>query len=654
MAKREISIVLRAKNAMAAGLAKAGESLKSFGKSAARIGKAFTVAFLAAGTAVAGFAAKAVAAYAKQESAEKLAADALRAHGEEVNNSMAMIRKHASAIQDETGAADENTIATMARLRILGVETSALGEAARATLALKSAGMEESAAIKAVAMARAGEFTMLQRYIPALRQASGEAEKARIVNDFLAKGYEQQKGQLNTVAGQWAALKGRVGDVWEEIGKAIAQNAGLVAILQRAGDAVKAFGQRISDWVAGGGITATIEIVKGAFDEMRKRIQMVIDAKVDIAVGLITAAVAALAIKIAILAKGSALLSLKMNKAAISAGIKAASLKVLGAASAGAAAKVALLKAAVVALQAAGIGAIAVGFAAIARSALQAAEASRQLSDSMAKLKHQEEQSKKKWGVGSHTLKKIRLAYESGDVETLEKLNRLYPEAMAKIKAHREALKQQAESVDEVTTAVEEQAQAFTIAAAKTEDAQDEVKDALDDTKEKVKELEQAREDAANRTAALEKERADKEKQEREKALNDEIAGLEKIKKKREELAAKRVADIIAEAKEKKDLDKELAREAKKAAELEGRVERGAKLSKGQQEWLDAFRKIQGAQKGLGKNDPIMEQLAVAKDNLLQLKNDARTMKDILGELQVANQDQKKLANDLTALLRMA
>jgi hypothetical protein len=36
------------------------------------------------------------------------------------------------------------------------------------------------------------------------------------------------------------------------------------------------------------------------------------------------------------------------------------------------------------------------------------------------------------------------------------------------------------------------------------------------------------------------------------------------------------------------------------------------------------------------------------------LKNDARTLGDILVELQAANADQKKLTNDLNALLRMA
>jgi len=82
MANKEISIVLRAKNAMQAGLAKAKRSMRAFGKSALNIGKFFAKAFLGAGAAVAGFAAKAVSAYAVQEKAERSLVAAMNAHGE--------------------------------------------------------------------------------------------------------------------------------------------------------------------------------------------------------------------------------------------------------------------------------------------------------------------------------------------------------------------------------------------------------------------------------------------------------------------------------------------------------------------------------------------------------------------------------------------
>jgi len=254
MANKEINIVIAAKNAMAQGLSSAKESLAKFGESAQKIAGFFVKGFLAAGTAVAGFAAKALHAYAQQEAAERSVIAAMNAHGEAGEALLPMYRRIADAIQDETGAADENTLASMANMRMLGVRTDQMEQAAKGLIGLKSAGMEGAAAERAMAAALQGNYDMLTRYIPALRGVTDEAEKQRIVNDFLTKGYAQQKEQLNTVAGQWGALKGRVGDVWEEFGRVIAQNGAVLNALKMAQDAVAAFSAKVKEWVEGGGI----------------------------------------------------------------------------------------------------------------------------------------------------------------------------------------------------------------------------------------------------------------------------------------------------------------------------------------------------------------------------------------------------------------
>lgn len=246
---REISIIIRARNAMAAGLASAEKQLQAFGASAMKIGKWVAAGFLAAGTAVVGFAVKALSSYSVQERAIQQLSSAIRAFGEDAEKIVPSLLDMASAIQDETGAADEATIATMARLKLLGVLTPKLGDAAKAVIALKSVGMEEAAASKAVAMAMNGQYDMLNRYVPALRTATSEAEKAQIVNDLISRGYQQQRDLLETVSGSWAALKGRIGDVWEEIGRVIEKSSGLQRVLELAGGAVKQFGQSVADWV---------------------------------------------------------------------------------------------------------------------------------------------------------------------------------------------------------------------------------------------------------------------------------------------------------------------------------------------------------------------------------------------------------------------
>jgi hypothetical protein len=254
MASKTVEVILKAKNMMAGGIASAGASLKSFGSGLYDFGKKAAVGIIAMGTAIAGFALKAVSAYAESEKAVKQLSSAFSVNGDEVEKNVEASKRIAAAIQDETGASDDATIATMARLRMLGVMPAALEAAAKGVIALRSAGLDEAAATKAVAQAHAGNFAALSKAIPALKNATSESEKARLVNDFLTKGYQAQKDELHTVSGSWGLLKERVGDVWEEIGAVIAQNDGLQKMLDAAGDAVKRFGERIAEWAGAGGV----------------------------------------------------------------------------------------------------------------------------------------------------------------------------------------------------------------------------------------------------------------------------------------------------------------------------------------------------------------------------------------------------------------
>ena len=142
---------------------------------------------------------------------------ALRGTGQYTDALSRKMKDLASAIQDETGASDEAVKANIAMLTTMGVTTDKMGEAARAVQALKALNFEGSMAAKAVALAMDGNMQGFQRMIPALRNAKTEAEKVAAVNKVLAAGYEQQKANLNTVGGAWEALKGRIGDAREEI-----------------------------------------------------------------------------------------------------------------------------------------------------------------------------------------------------------------------------------------------------------------------------------------------------------------------------------------------------------------------------------------------------------------------------------------------------
>ncbi|MCK9326654.1 MAG: hypothetical protein M0P69_14280 [Bacteroidales bacterium] len=268
MAKKELTITVRARSLLAKGLKSARAELNKFGGSVANAGKAIAKGFLAGAAALVAFGTKAVQGYAVQEEAEKSLSAAMSAHGEAADKLMPALKKVASAIQDETGAADEATLAGMAKMRMLGVQTSKLGEAAKAVIALKSVGLEEAAAQKAVAMAMQGNYDMLKRYVPALRETTDKTEQANIVNDLFAKGYEQQAEKLDTVSGQYNALKGRIGDLLEVVGESISKNAQLTGVLKRAGDAVKAFGERVQDWAGSGGVAVMINAAQVFFEEL--------------------------------------------------------------------------------------------------------------------------------------------------------------------------------------------------------------------------------------------------------------------------------------------------------------------------------------------------------------------------------------------------
>ena len=272
---RSVELIIKAKSGLAAGLSKATRSLKKFGAGVgkigarvARFGRSVVVGMAVAGTAIIAFAAKSVQAWGVQEKAEKALASSLRSAGENADKLIPKLKKVASAIQDETGAADESTIAGMARLKLLGVTTERLGEAARATIALTAVGVDQSAALKMVAAAMAGDYTLLQRYIPSLKGATTATEKATIVNDLFAKGYKQQKAILKTTAGAWIALKGRVGDALEQIGRAIAKSSGLARVLETAGEKVKGFGEKIERWIDSEKFIALSQSIKGVVAAM--------------------------------------------------------------------------------------------------------------------------------------------------------------------------------------------------------------------------------------------------------------------------------------------------------------------------------------------------------------------------------------------------
>jgi len=558
MAKKELTLVIRARNAVAAGLRSAMGAVSGFGS---RVAGIFGGVFRNLMNIYAGFkmlagaarlAGQAMANYAEAEKAERALAASLAAAGDNATELVPKLKAVADAIQDETGADDDAVVAGMARLRLLGVTTDKLGEAARATIALKSVGLEETAAQKAVAMAMQGNYDMLARYVPALRMATTESEKQRIVADLLAKGYAQQKAVLGTTSGAWMLLKVRIGNVLDEIGKAIERSFGISDVLNKAGDAVKKFGERVSEWIDSEKFQALQTSVQGIVNAMQSSEgrQVLAKASWDYLKSVFEYA-------------GDLLMAAGDY---IGTRIHAAILDAWG------------------------------------------------KTDVAAELRE--------------SGKFLFNASKSLAGAELRKAARDFDKAMADYKPAPFVGPPEPPSIPPA------------VVAEPDEDAQDKADERLAAEKEANDKLIEERERLLEEYAQAEKDARARRWEAQKDAAEKELALAE-------ELAEKKIATFIKENKEKAKEEKQAARdaekEAKRAAILEDRVRKGGRLSKRQQEWLDAFNAIDAAKEQL---QPLRDQIKVAEDNLAQLQQTNRTLAEIQKGL-----DQNHAA--LNALLKL-
>ena len=278
----EVKIDISANDGASATMEKVGEKSVSMGEkikqAAAGLYVLRTAFDVVVGSAkkLIGIGADMVSAYSAQEKAEKSLIAAHDAMGEAGERYIQDEKRIAAAIQDETGVGDEVTLQRMARARALGVETNKLGEAARGVIALTNVGMAEEAATRALAQAYAGNYTALQRYIPALKEATTEEEKQEALTAFLSQGYDRQKQTLDTVQGSWAALKGRIVDAKEVVGQAIVENLNLSGVLNALGEKVKSVSARMAEWCQSGGLARAILFMRSFAAETKANIAIAV------------------------------------------------------------------------------------------------------------------------------------------------------------------------------------------------------------------------------------------------------------------------------------------------------------------------------------------------------------------------------------------
>lgn len=216
---------------MGGAAAKAGTNMKGMGGSVGALGgglgklvpilAAVGAGFLAF-KAIKGILTQGVAAFAIQEKAVLDLTAALKLQGHATEELMPDLQQYASELQALTNVGDEAVLATMKQLTLLGVHKDELKGATQAVIGLKEAGMSEAAAVKALALAREGDFMALQRYIPALKTATTEAEKMDAVNKMAGDGFALASRGTETMGGALQALKNSWGDTLESVGELVA------------------------------------------------------------------------------------------------------------------------------------------------------------------------------------------------------------------------------------------------------------------------------------------------------------------------------------------------------------------------------------------------------------------------------------------------
>lgn len=182
-------------------------------------------AFAAFKTAVAGFQffRDSAAAFDVQEEAVRGLTQAIKLNGDTIGPTIEQHEAFASALQNAVNVGDEVTLGLMKQASMLGVSNDKLQDATKAAIGMSEVtGQGLEASLQAVTRAMSGNFSQLERYVPAIREASTEQEKLAIIAEMAGKGMDQQAERALTAAGSAQRLSNTWGDFQEVIGEALA------------------------------------------------------------------------------------------------------------------------------------------------------------------------------------------------------------------------------------------------------------------------------------------------------------------------------------------------------------------------------------------------------------------------------------------------
>jgi len=158
----------------------------------------------------------------QQEQADIKLIASLSSVNQLTEENVALLKEQASAMQSLTLSEDDQIQTLQALALNMGVTLDKIEETIEGAVGLavsfREAGLSQETALKGIALAYQGNFELLGRYIPALRDAGDETRRMAILQEAMRIGFEQAKAETKSQAGEMQQLGIIVGDTKEIIG----------------------------------------------------------------------------------------------------------------------------------------------------------------------------------------------------------------------------------------------------------------------------------------------------------------------------------------------------------------------------------------------------------------------------------------------------
>ena len=162
------------------------------------------------------------AAASEQEEADNKLKSTLESLGEESDQVYQSMKKLAGEMGRATTYGDEQVQMLIAQAYNYGVTSDEMDDFIKNTIGLAEAtDMKLTQALRYAKLALEGEYTRLQQQIPQLQTATSESEKLAIVQQVMARGFEQAAAKTETLKGAAGEVKERIGDLMQAFAGAI-------------------------------------------------------------------------------------------------------------------------------------------------------------------------------------------------------------------------------------------------------------------------------------------------------------------------------------------------------------------------------------------------------------------------------------------------